>query len=610
MALRNRLLFCFFVLCQFVNAQERPVTLDEVEVSDTQLRQFSDAKSVLLLNDSVIRKNQSSLTSLLNFNSIVYFKENGLGMVSSPSFRGTTAQQTAVIWNGININSQLNGQTDFNTITTKDFSSIVIRGGGGSGIYGSSAIGGTIHLNNDIVFDQGFSNESQLNYGSFNTLGIHNHTKYSNSKFSVSASVSGNVSDNDYPYINSDKRNENGQFNNSSYNLGVGYKLNSNNSLKFYSQIFNSKRHFSLISSSDSKTMYKDFNTRNLAEWSSYFGRFVSKAKIAFLTERYRYFENIDLGNYTYGKTQTAIAKYELSHELGEKAKLQYVVDYTQTTGNGSDIATGKREIGSGSVLFKHSPITMLTYDFVVRKEITSNYKSPLLFSAGGVYSFSEMYRLKLNASTNFRIPSFNDLYWQGAGNPNLKPESSRQVEIGNEFRFKNFKLSATFYATKIRDMIRWIPGSGGIFAPENVGKVSIFGAEILMNAFKQFGRNRFEINSTYAYTNSKNELTEKQLIYVPYHKATASFGYSIGKFSATLHYLFVGKAFTQSDNNPLTRIPLFHISNLGAAYDLGKKHAFEIGGNLQNIGNVNYQSTEGRYMPGRNFNVFVNLKF
>jgi iron complex outermembrane receptor protein len=99
----------------------------------------------------------------------VYFKENGNGMVSSPSFRGTTAQQTAVIWNGININSQLNGQTDFNTLTSRDFNSIVVRSGGGSVIYGSGAIGGTIHLNNEFSFKDKFENQLRLDFGSFST---------------------------------------------------------------------------------------------------------------------------------------------------------------------------------------------------------------------------------------------------------------------------------------------------------------------------------------------------------------------------------------------------------------------------------------------------------
>ena len=79
-------------------------------------------------------------------------------MVSSPSFRGTTAQQTAVVWNGININSQLLGQTDFNTVSTRGYNSIAVKAGGGSVVYGSGAIGGTIHLNNDLKFKKTFKN--------------------------------------------------------------------------------------------------------------------------------------------------------------------------------------------------------------------------------------------------------------------------------------------------------------------------------------------------------------------------------------------------------------------------------------------------------------------
>jgi iron complex outermembrane receptor protein len=66
-------------------------------------------------------------------------------MVSSPSFRGHT-QQTAVIWNGININSQLLGQTDFNTINTRfQFDCRCWRK---APFMGQTAIGGSIHLNN------------------------------------------------------------------------------------------------------------------------------------------------------------------------------------------------------------------------------------------------------------------------------------------------------------------------------------------------------------------------------------------------------------------------------------------------------------------------------
>ena len=97
-------------------------------------------------------KNSSNLSEVLRFQSAVYIKENGRGAVSSPSFRGTTAQQTAFVWNGININSTFLGQGDVNNLNLLGYDQLEIKSGGGSVIYGSGAIGGTIHLNNECPY--------------------------------------------------------------------------------------------------------------------------------------------------------------------------------------------------------------------------------------------------------------------------------------------------------------------------------------------------------------------------------------------------------------------------------------------------------------------------
>jgi len=143
---------CFCLLAsQLIFAQNDSITrLKEVVIADAKLRKFSSSQTILSLNDSILSKNSALLTNLLNYNSVLYFKEYGRGMLSTVAFRGTTASQTAVIWNGININSQMNGSTDFNTISGTDYNSIAVKGGGGSVIYGSGAIGGTVHLNNDL----------------------------------------------------------------------------------------------------------------------------------------------------------------------------------------------------------------------------------------------------------------------------------------------------------------------------------------------------------------------------------------------------------------------------------------------------------------------------
>ena len=137
----------------FVAAQEKKI--DTVFISDKKLNESVHFQKVINLSDN-IHKNTSNLSETLRFSTPLYIKENGRGMVSSPSFRGTTAQQTAFIWNGININSLFLGQGDINNIGLLNFDKISIKAGGGSISYGTGAIGGTIHLDDKIQFGKGF----------------------------------------------------------------------------------------------------------------------------------------------------------------------------------------------------------------------------------------------------------------------------------------------------------------------------------------------------------------------------------------------------------------------------------------------------------------------
>jgi outer membrane cobalamin receptor len=611
MTAKSGILFCLLLMCQWICAQNDSITrLKEVIVSDVQLKQFSTTQSVLLLNDSIIRRNQPSLTALLNYNSVIYFKENGLGMVSSPSFRGTTAQQTAVIWNGLNINSQFNGQTDFNTITAKDFNSVSVRAGGGSVIYGSSAIGGSVHLNNELEFRQQFENTVEADYGSFNTLGLHYNLKAATKKVSIQMGISRNSSDNDYDFLDSDRKNTNGQYYNTSANAGFGYKINRNNSVIFYGYAFDGERHFSLISPSDTKTKYHDFNTRNLLEWTNIHNRLTSKIKAAFLTEKYEYYGSLASTPSNYAKAETVIAKYDAAYQFSKKILLNAVVDFSQTKSVGSDVGDNRRQIGSVTLLLKHQVLEKLGYEIGLRKEATSSYDSPFLFSAGANYELNKYYTVKANASRNFRIPTFNDLYWLDGGNPDLKPESSFQAEIGNDITYKSLTFSVTGYFINIEDMIQWQPGTSAMWHPVNVNKVKTYGIETILGWHKKYGKHDFAINGTYAYTVSKNRKTGYQLIYVPYHKVTGALAYSWKKFTADYQILFNGEVFTRSDNNPRYNIDAYSVSNLGAGYGFGKDDQLCFGVRVQNLFNENYRVVEGRPFPGRNYNLYLTLKF
>ena len=584
--------------------------LDEVVLSDVKLKQFTNTQATQVIKDSVLKRTSADLTTLLNYNTPIYFKENGLGMVSSPSFRGSTAQQTAVIWNGININSQTTGQTDFNTISTRNYNQLEVRSGGGSVLYGSGAIGGTIHLKNNLRFNEGFKNEVSFNAGSFDTYNGNYKLSFSDDKLSVNGGINFLKSDNDFPYFKKDRKNLNGQFYNSDFTISVGYNINDSNRIQYYNNVYIGSRHFSLQIPRENKTKYDNFDTRNLVVWTSQFSKWTSNLRLAYLTESYDYYPDIDSEMSSGSEVKTVIAKYDVNYQLSDKITINPVVDFTQNDGEGTNIAQIKRQIGGGSLLLKHQFLDKALYEASVRKEITDTYESPVLYHLGLQFNIFKPYTLKLNVSKNFRIPTFNDLYWDTGGNLDLLPETAQQYEISHEFNFKWLTFGVTGYYNDITNMIRWIP-TGGFWKPENIDEVETMGIESKLQLNKKFGNHNITLNSTYGYTVSENKATSKPLICVPLHKFNASVAYQFKGFTTFYEYLFVDDVFSTSDHLKKFQVDAYQISNIGAECSFIKKNRqLTIGLKAKNVFNVDYQAVLGRNMPGINYNTYINLKF
>lgn len=581
--------------------------LPEVILSDIHLHRSSVTNHVQVLKDSVLDQNSPPLTSVLKFNSPLYFRENGPGMVASASFRGTTASQTAVIWNGININSQFNGQTDFNTVLTSGFDEVAIRSGGGSVLYGSGAIGGSIHLTNRFRFNGGLQNKIQLKYGSFDTRIGSVDSEYSSENLSIQLNFVRYQSENDFPYLKSEKQNENGDFNNNQFAGSVAYLLNDSNTLKFYTNYFDGARGFSGTLSAPSKSKYEDRNHRNLLEWNNIDGRFESNLRLAYLDEHYKYYENREVERHTYGRAKTGIAKFDLGYNFSNNAQITGLFEYQQTRGEGSNFSEiSERNIGSSGLLFTHD-LYPLKYELSARTEFSDKYDSPLLFSAGASYAINRFYLVKLNVSRNYRIPTLNDLFWYAGGNGDLQPEKSLQAELGQSLKYSQFNFRLTGFVIQTEDLLRWVPSSGGLWLPENTKEALNYGIEATTDWEKDLADHRLSISGTYAYTKAVDKSLDRDLIYVPAHKATASTGYGYGNFSSYLQFLYTGKVFTSSDNK--YTLPGYSLLNFGATYGfLGRK--LQLGLEVQNILEVAYQSMPSRPMPGRSIYSSLTFKF
>lgn len=602
------LLFSFEAFSQ----KDSVTVLDEVILTDVRLLHFSNSQ-VEVLKDSVLKRNGRSLTDLLQFNSGIYLKENGLGMVSSPSFRGTNASQTAVVWNGININSQLTGQVDFNTIVPINYGNVQVRKGGGSVQFGSGAIGGSIHLQDEILFNSEFENELELSYGSFDARGLDYRTSKGSDKFAFGFGVNYRASENDYDYLGTDLQNENGDFETLNLNANAGYKLSEKQLLKFYHQSFLGDRNFSGTLTAPSMSKYKDYNARNLLEWSHFKNNRIHRVKFGYLYEQYKYFANKERPNFSFGRTNTFLGNYDYKISF-DRIIIDAIVDINRTTGDGSSVMQATRNTVAGTLLFKHQLAENISYDLSLRREFVSDYDSPFVYALNAEYHPNEHHTIHLNASKNYRVPTFNEIYWitgaGSSGNPNILPESSYQLELGHGIQFTKWNFNwAAFYISS-EDMIQWRPNDTGVWMPMNISEATNYGLEASFKYKENWGEHELVWHGGYFYTRAKNDEISKDLMYVPMHKVTGNLSYAYSNWQCYYQVFYNGEVFTTSDNSE--ELTGYAVSNVGVSkkFQLTRNLALTSKVQLNNIWNKNYQNVAFRPMPGRNIQLNLNLNF
>uniref|UniRef100_UPI00404988FC TonB-dependent receptor n=1 Tax=Flavobacterium sp. TaxID=239 RepID=UPI00404988FC len=605
---KNLVWLCLVFCCLQLAAQNDSIFhLEEVIVADTQLKNVTKTQSLITLKQEDLEKHLGSFTQLLNTNSGLYFKENGAGMVSSVSFRGTSAQQTSVVWNGIPINSQLNGQTDFNTFSSNDFSSVNIKSGGGSVLYGSGAIGGSIHLTNEVAFNKKSRFYNRTHYGSFNAQSGHLKWQMGSKKWAYNLGINRQQSDNDYPYLETELKNENGRFYNQSVNATISHQINDRNVLTFYNHFYDSQRDFSGTLSMRSQNQYIDWNTRSMLEWVNQKDQFEFKLKYAYLTEKYFFYENKYTPQYNFGQAKTNFIRQESIWKFSEKTKWTAQFEFHKNTGKGSNFEENSRKTSSVSLLWEQKFNNHWFAEGSVRWEQNDLYETPFLYAFAGRWQKNKTWAMKSSLSKNFRIPSFNDLYWQGSGNTDLKPETALQFEIGPEFKTKNWTISAQYFSIHLENLLRWVPNSSGNWSPENTSKVRNQGLEFLSSFQKKWGNHQFECIANYTFTEALDLKKNSQLIYVPYHKANATIKHQYRKLGVFLQTMYQGNVFTSSDN--AYELPAYLLTNSGVDYLFEtQKINYKLGFQIHNIFNKNYQNVIARPMPGRNFQISLTL--
>lgn len=618
----KKVLFVFSFFSVLLVVGQNDYKLDEVVVNASKkLKSVSLGQKIASFSDSVIHRNTESFTDLLRFNTALYLKEYGKGGTSSISFRGTSASNTAVVWNGININSVNNGQTGFNSLTVNLFDKIDIRSGGGSIEFGSGAIGGTIHLNDVLSYSEGINTENQLvlTGGSYSTFNSVFKTKISNNKNTFVAGISRSSSSNDYRLFGTDFNNSNGAYENYSANLGFGFRLSKKAELKFHSSSYVGNRQFSgtLPNPVSANEKFKDISSRNLLIFGYKEGKSAHEVKVAYLTQKYLYYPDKFASTYNFGESGRYIIAYNIGLPLFDnKAAFNSYSEYESTFGRTDRINRKNRNQVSQSIIYNQRIGKLISYNLKVRKDFNSDFKVPFVYAGGIEIKPIPNYYFRINGSKNYRVPTYNDLYWPGQGNVNLIPETAKQGEIGIGYQNKKLSLDIGAYYINTKDKIVWTPSGDpqkpGVWVPINIEKTNNKGFETNFKYDVKIRNYSFKTNLNYSYTLAKNTNTDKYLVFVPNHMANGNLTISRKNLTLSFQALYNGKVYTTEDNEEDYVVHDFFVMNTLLEYKIKKyvKGELVLGVKVNNVLGEKYMVIPRRPMPLRNFNININYKF
>ncbi|MEO1560156.1 MAG: TonB-dependent receptor, partial [Cyanobacteria bacterium J06632_19] len=433
-----------------------------------------------------------------------------IGGFSSQFIRGSRTEQVLILINGRPVNNLGRGGFDLAEITTDIVERVEVLPGGGSTLYGSDAIGGTINIITRRPTED-ITTKAQLRFGSYdlNEQSIQNSGKQGNISWLVgyNRTRANNNFDYSIPEVDFDGTRENADVLYNNLNLQVNAELGDRQSLSF-NTIYLAKDQgvpggvatpqASFNSLTDNNRKYTDQVLTNLT-WNAKLGKaddslLTARVYLDFLNTR---FDNrTDISNQQQFDNNQKSLGFQVQHnwQIAENQNITYGFDYrnvsiedvTRNLADGTETENYDDSIGQGAVFAKYlvdvTPDVRL--NFGLRQDFNSLINGSVTSPAVGArWNLAETTTLRANYIRNFRVPTLFNLFSNSPfaqGNPDLKPERGNSFDVGIDQELGDIGLLRfTFFNNTITDNIAY---DNVKFTYENIGKVRTTGIELALN--------------------------------------------------------------------------------------------------------------------------------
>ncbi len=580
----------------------------------------------------------------------------GIGGLKTVSVRSLGAQHTAVSYDGVTITDAQSGQVDISRFSLDNVEMISLSIGQSDDIFQTArmyASAGALSVKTEtpVFRDKNFNLKGLAKAGSF---GLFNPSvRYEQklfAKYVLSAFVDWQRADGQYPYtltngdIVTEEKRKNSDISAWHGELNLYADWNKAGALQLKGYWFDSDRGLP-----GSVILYNDYHTERL------------KNKNGFIQAGYDNQFNDKLSFKAKGKFDYTWTRYQDFHSR-------------HPNGVQTDVYTQREYYGSAALLYK--PISALSFslveDFFVNtldatipkcpfptrytslSALAAQYKDSRLTATAsllGTFSTEELeigdaaddrkrlspavsvsYRLlkneniRLRASYKdiFRLPTFNDLYYDRFGNKDLKPEKATQYNFGVTWSGALPKANLEYlsfivdgYYNRVKDKIVAIP-TMFIWKMMNMGVVEIKGIDANMSAHFSLPLNMsLLVDASYTWqhavdkTEEGSKIYDNQIPYTPEHTGMTSVTLENPWVNIGWTLTAVGDRYSLPQNLDINLIDGYveQQITLNRSFTIGKCN-LRLQAEVVNLGNVTYDVIRYYPMPGRSYRASLKITY
>lgn len=208
-----------------------------------------------------------------------------------------------------------------------------------------------------------------------------------------------------------------------------------------------------------------------------------------------------------------------------------------------------------------------------------------------------------------FRTPTLNDLYYTLVGNRNLRPEYTRQLNVGLTYRHGILDVQFDSYLNRVMDRIVCLPLKGSYqWTMMNYGLTRCLGVDL--SATVTFPHSSLLVSGTFQDDRNRTDPDESSyndlIAYSPRWSLTAVYSANYKGFYGALSHMYVGKRYWTAENEIEPPLSAYNCTDVKVGWNFRRMLTLEV--ECQDLFDVRYELIQRWPMPGRRFLASVKI--